>query len=158
MIGNSGSLIWSKTLMELIFNPCGEFRWSPEGPVSQIHSPRLHAVAPGIFSDILKSVQKLKREWGAESNGELSDLFIPSKTATLVSEVAVKDLPLGRTAALVPGFVVKGLPFGRTYTHNKNKNFWPHRKPITGRCGDFTDDATVTDNNNTSVYKMTQLL
>ena len=22
----SGSLIWSKTLMELIFNPCGEFR------------------------------------------------------------------------------------------------------------------------------------
>ena len=26
MIGISGSLIWSKTLMELIFNPCGEFR------------------------------------------------------------------------------------------------------------------------------------
>ena len=25
-IGISGSLIWSKTLMELIFNPCGEFR------------------------------------------------------------------------------------------------------------------------------------
>ena len=38
MIGISGSLIWSKTLMELIFNSCGEFRWSPEGPVSQIHS------------------------------------------------------------------------------------------------------------------------
>ena len=28
-----------KTLMELIFNPCGEFQWSPVGPVSQIHSP-----------------------------------------------------------------------------------------------------------------------
>ena len=25
MIGFSGSLIWSKTPMELIFNPCGEF-------------------------------------------------------------------------------------------------------------------------------------
>ena len=29
--------------------PCGEFRWSPEGPVSQIHSPHLHVGAPGIF-------------------------------------------------------------------------------------------------------------
>ena len=26
VIGISGSLIWSKTLMELIFSPCGEFR------------------------------------------------------------------------------------------------------------------------------------
>ena len=26
VIGISGSLVWSKTLMELIFNPCGEFR------------------------------------------------------------------------------------------------------------------------------------
>ena len=46
MIGISGSLIWSKTPMELIFNPCGKFRWSPKGPVSQIHSPHLHIVAP----------------------------------------------------------------------------------------------------------------
>ena len=30
VIGISGSLIWSKTLVELIFNPCGEFRWGPE--------------------------------------------------------------------------------------------------------------------------------
>ena len=35
----------------------------------------------------------LKREWGAESNGKLLHLFIPSKTATLVPEFAVKDLP-----------------------------------------------------------------
>ena len=34
MIGISGSLIWSKTLKELIFNPCGEFRISPEDPIS----------------------------------------------------------------------------------------------------------------------------
>ena len=49
VIGISGSLILSKTLMELIFNPCGEFWWSSEGPVSQIHSPHLHVGASGIF-------------------------------------------------------------------------------------------------------------
>ena len=97
VIGISGSLIWSETLMELIFNPCGEFRWSAEGPVSQIHSPHLHAEAPRIFSDLLRFIQMLKREWGAESNGKLPHLFIPSKTATLVPAFAVKDLPLGRT-------------------------------------------------------------
>ena len=31
----------------------------------------------------------LKREWGAESNGKLPHLFIPSKTATLFPEFAV---------------------------------------------------------------------
>ena len=43
------------------FNPCGKFGWSPEGPVSQIHSPHLLVGAPGIFSDLLRSVQMLKR-------------------------------------------------------------------------------------------------
>ena len=79
----------SKTLVELIFNPCGEFRRSPEGPVSQIYSR--------IFSNLLRFVQMLKREWGAESNGKLPHLFIPSKTVTIVPEFAVKDLLLGRT-------------------------------------------------------------
>ena len=72
----SGSLIWSKTLMEPIFNPCSEFRWSPDGPVSQIHSSCLHVGAPGIFSNFLRSVQMLKRErvgW----NGKLPHLFNP---------------------------------------------------------------------------------
>ena len=78
VIGISGSLIWSKTLMELILNPCGEFRWNPEGPVSKIHSPPFLIGAPGIFSDLLRSVQMLKREWGAESNGKLPHLFIPT--------------------------------------------------------------------------------
>ena len=54
----------------------------------------------------------LKREWDAESNGK--HLFIPSKTATLVPEFAMEDLPLGRIAALVPEFAVKDLPLGRT--------------------------------------------
>ena len=47
--------------MELIFNPCDEFWLSLEGPVSQIHSAYLHIGATGIFSDLLKSVQMLKR-------------------------------------------------------------------------------------------------
>ena len=83
------------------------------GPVSQIHS-YLHAGAPGIFSDLLGSIQMLKIEWGAESNGKLPHLFIPSKTAILAPEFAVEDLPLGRTAALVPELAVKDLPLGRT--------------------------------------------
>ena len=90
VIGISGSLAWSKTLMELIFNPCGEFGWSPDGPFSQIHFPHLHVGAPGILSDLLMSVQILEREWGAESNRKLPHLFIPSKTATLVPEFALK--------------------------------------------------------------------
>ena len=114
MIGISGSLIWSKTLMELIFNPCGEFRWSPEGQFRQIHSPHLHVDAPGIFSDLLRYVQILQIKWGAESNGKLPHLYIPSKTATLVPEFAVEDLPLDRTASLVPEFTVTDLPLGRT--------------------------------------------
>ena len=81
---------------------------------SQIHSLHLHVGAPGIFSHLLRSVHMLKREWGAESNGKLQHLFIPSKTATLVPEFAVEDLPLSRTAALVPEFAVKDLPIGRT--------------------------------------------
>ena len=56
----------------------------------------------------------LKREWGAESNGKLPHLFIPNKTATLVSEFAMEDQPLGRTADLVPDFAVKDLPLSRT--------------------------------------------
>ena len=70
VIGISRSLNWSKALMDLIFNPCGEFRGSPEGPVSEIHSPHLHVGAPGNFPDLLRSVQMLKRKWGAESNGK----------------------------------------------------------------------------------------
>ena len=83
-------------------NPCGEFRWSPEGPVSQIHSPHLHIGALGIFSDLLRSVQMLKREWGAEIIGKLPYLFILGKTAALVPEFAVEDLP---SAELQPRFL-----------------------------------------------------
>ena len=100
--------------MKLIFNPRAEFRGSPEGPVSQIHSPHLHVRAPGIFSDLLRSVQMLKREWGVKSNEKLRNLFFPSKTAIMVPGFAMEDLPLRRTAALVPEFLMKDLPVGRT--------------------------------------------
>ena len=49
-----------------------------------------------------------------ESNEKLPHLFMPSKTVTLVPEIAVEGLPLGRTAALVLEFAVKDLPLGRT--------------------------------------------
>ena len=68
----------------------------------------------GFFLDLLRSVQMLKRKWDAASNGQLPQLFSPSKTATLVAEFAVEDLPLGRTAALVPEFAMKELPLRRT--------------------------------------------
>ena len=69
--------------------------------VGPSHSPHLHVGATRIFSDLLRSVQMLKREWVAESNAKLPDLFIPGKTATLVPEFAVEDLPL---AELQPWF------------------------------------------------------
>ena len=52
---------------------------------------------------------------GAESNGKLPHLFIPSKTAALVPEFAVEDLPLDRTSTIVIAFVVKDVPLGRIY-------------------------------------------
>ena len=65
----------------------------------------------------------LKRVKGAESNVKLQYLFIPSKTATLVPEFAVKDLSLGRTAVLVPEFAVKDLLLGRTHDDLPNRGF-----------------------------------
>ena len=60
------------------------------------------------ISTLIRSVQVLKREWGAESNGKLPHL-------SWVSEFAVEDLLLRRTSALVPEFVVKDQPLGRTH-------------------------------------------
>ena len=53
----------------------------------------------------------IKREWGAESNGKLSHLFIPGTAATFVPEFAVGDLPLGRTVAMIHVFAVKDCPW-----------------------------------------------
>ena len=50
---------------------------------------------------------------GAERNGKLPHLFIPSKTTNWVPELAIEDVPLNRTAALVPEFAVEDLPLSR---------------------------------------------
>ena len=49
-----------KIQMELIFNPCGEFRWSPEGPVSQIHYPHLQVGVPELFPDLFQACSDAK--------------------------------------------------------------------------------------------------
>ena len=99
--------------MELIFNPCGEFRRGPEGPLNQINSNHLQVCAPGIFSNLLRSVQRLKREWGAESNGKLPHLFNPGKTAALVPEFAVEGFPSAETAVLVSAPCSEGPDLGQ---------------------------------------------
>ena len=66
-----------------------------------------------MFSDLLRSVQMLKRERGAESNGKLPHLSISSKSADWIPEFVVEHLPLSRTEALVPEFAMKNLPLGR---------------------------------------------
>ena len=58
------------------------------------HSPHLHVVPLGSFQICSDAKEK---EWGTERNEKLLHLFIPSKTATLVPEFAVKGMPLGRT-------------------------------------------------------------
>ena len=78
--------------MEFVCNLFGEFRWSPEVPVRQIHSPHLHVGITGIFSDLLRSVQMLKREWGAEGNGSYHTYSSPGKTAALVPKFVVACL------------------------------------------------------------------
>ena len=51
----------------------------------------------------------LKREWGAESNGKLLHLSIPSKTAAWVPEFAMEGMPLSRTAVLALEFAANTL-------------------------------------------------
>ena len=110
MIGISGSLIWSETLMELIFNRCGEFRLSPERPVSKSTLLTSSLVSWDLFRSFkVCSDDKERVECG--KNGNPPHLFIPSNTATLVTQFRVEDLPLGRTEALVPELAVKDLPW-----------------------------------------------
>ena len=119
MLQISGSLIRSKTLMELIFNPCGEFRWSPEDPVSQIVSPHLYVGAPGIFSDLLRSVQMLKRDSGVENNGKLLHLFITIMFFTRLTswESACKIIAQhGKISSLYP--LLPSLALSRSFTRH----------------------------------------
>ena len=80
------------------------------GEVRSVQNPLFltpHVGTSGIFLDLLRSLQILKRECSAESGGKLPLLFIHSKIATLVPEFVVEYLPFGRTAALVSEFAVE---------------------------------------------------
>ena len=57
-------------------------------------------VAPGIFTDVLRSVRMLKREWGVESNEKLPYLFNPWQNCSPGSWVYSGRLAFGKTAAL----------------------------------------------------------
>ena len=94
----SGQKPWCNWYLTPVVNFCEV----PEDPVNQIHSPHSHFGAAGIFSYLLRSVQILKREWGAESNESNRTYSIPGKSAALVPEFAVKDLP---SAELHPRFL-----------------------------------------------------
>ena len=86
--------------MELIFNPYGEFQLSQEGLVSQIYSPHLHDTTIGIFSDLLRSVQTLKREsvmWRATGSYRT---YLSRKTAAMVLEFAVEGPALGQKSLI----------------------------------------------------------
>ena len=51
-----------------------------------------------------------------DSYGKLREATVPihpCKTASLVPEFAIEDLPLCRIAALMPEFTVKDLPYGQ---------------------------------------------
>ena len=108
--------------MELIFDPSvnfSEFQWVQSAKSTLLTS----TMGPWDLFRFLRSVQMLKREWVAESNGKLPHLFNPSKTATLVPEFAMEDLPLDRNAALMPKFAVKELPFGQTTLMKMMNNY-----------------------------------
>ena len=77
-------------------------------------NPLTFSWCPWDLFRYFKICSDAKERLGAESNGKLPHLFIPSKTATFVPEFAVEDLPLSRTTALVLAFAVKDLSLGRT--------------------------------------------
>ena len=108
------SLIKSETLMELMFNPCGEFWWNLEVPVSQICSPHLHVRALGGLFRSFKVCSDAKERAGCgrqrEATVPIQSLvklllwFLSLRWKTCLWQnwsqapaLAVKDLPLGRT-------------------------------------------------------------
>ena len=74
VIGVSGSPVWSKTLMELIlFTSMVNF-----GEVRRAHLAKSTLLTSTLVPlGSLRSVQMVKREWVAESNGKLLHLFNP---------------------------------------------------------------------------------
>ena len=81
VIGISGSLIWSKTLMELIFNPCGEI-W------------RAHLAKSTLLSFMLgprRDVDCEKAEWSSMTSQSriLSSSALDTPDSPLTSQIKV---------------------------------------------------------------------
>ena len=114
MIGISESLIWSKTLMELIFNPCGEFRWSPEGPVSQIPLSAPPRWCPWDLFRSFNFCSDAKERMGC---GKKREATAPIQSLVKLqpwSWACGERTSFDRTAAMVPALAVNDLPLGRT--------------------------------------------
>ena len=91
MIGLSGSLIWSKTLMKLILTPVvnfGEVRRAQLAKSTLLISSR----CPW---DLLKSVQMRKREWGRGKQREATLPVNPYKTANLAAKTTGSIIDVG---------------------------------------------------------------
>ena len=86
-------------ISDLVKNPDGTDIFIPEvnfGEVRRVQLAKSTLLSSKLVPlKFLRSVQMLKREWGAESNGKQPHLFIHNKTATLVPEFAVEDRGLG---------------------------------------------------------------
>ena len=109
VVGISGSLIWSKTLMELIRNLYGEFRWIPKSLVRRIHSPHLHV---GTIS--FKVCSDAKESGVRKATGSYRTYWVLGKTAALVPEFAVEDLPSAELQPTVGSCVCsEGLVLGQ---------------------------------------------
>ena len=79
------------------------FRWSPECTDSQNHSPHLH-VARWCPWDLFKSIKiclDAKESGVRKATGSYRTYSVPGRTAVLVFEFAVEDLP---SAELQPRF------------------------------------------------------
>ena len=82
-----------KTLMELIFNPCGNFDEVRRAQLAKFTLLNSTLVRLGSFNDCSDAKDRV-------GCGKQPHLFIPSKTGAPVPELAVVDLPLSRTAGL----------------------------------------------------------
>ena len=77
--------------MKLLCNPCRKFRVT-FGRTQFAKSTLLTSTM--VLCDLLRSVQMLKREWNAESNGKLPHIIFHSKTPSLFPEFG-QDCNLG---------------------------------------------------------------